>query len=357
MSTTKTRICLAIALSGALYLSHDGVSNLKDLAFRFAYLLLSQYLLLAAYDIFIYPAYVSPLRHLPGPKGDNILLGQTLKFIRATNPNEPALRMMREHPNEPLLYYRHIAGSEWILINSVQAAREMLQTKCYQFEKPEFFRRIVGEIAGIGLVNVEGDVHKKQRRLLNGPLSITNVRKIVPVFNDKAEALTSTIEEKVQEGKEQAAIDISKAFTKTTLDIIGLASLGVELESLKTDGATFSELYKALLDQPPMGQLISAINMFIPCRKWLPLKANRDFLYASKEVRRLLLGIIRERRKEIFPDGAKKKTEVRKEFTEEGSKDLLTFMVYERSEGENKWSDDDILGHVRIPSSTYPFQN
>lgn len=68
---------------------------------------------------------------------------------------------------------------------------------------------------------------------------------------------------------------------------------------------------------------------------------------ATGEVRQLLRELIRERRKEIFgnSDG---KTKIRQEFTEEGSRDLLTFMLYERSEGENKWSEDDVLGHVRL---------
>jgi cytochrome P450 len=78
------------------------------------------------------------------------------------------LRMMREHPDAPLIRYMHAGNSEWVLLNSVQACKEMLQSKCYQFEKPEFFRRVVGEIAGVGLVNIEGAEHKKQRRLLNG---------------------------------------------------------------------------------------------------------------------------------------------------------------------------------------------
>jgi cytochrome P450 len=130
------------------------------------------------------------------------------------------------------------------------------------------------------------------------------------------------------------------------LDIIGTTALGVEIGSLSAPRSTFSTLYNTILDQPPMGQLISAINMFLPVRRWLPLKANLDFVHATVEVRRLLRELIRERRESIF--GTKEtKAEVQRQFTEAGSRDLLTFMIYERSEGENKWSEDDILGHVR----------
>lgn len=139
---------------------------------------------------------------------------------------------------------------------------------------------------------------------------------------------------------------MGEIFSKTTLDIIGRASLGVELGSLSAHGSKFSTLYSRMLDQPPAGLLISLINILIPVRSFLPLKANRDFLHASSETRRLLREIIRERRIEISGDG-NDKGRIKKEFTEEGSSDLLTFMIYERSEGENKWSDEDVLGHVR----------
>ena len=75
---------------------------------------------------------------------------------------------MRENPDAPLIRYMHAGNTEWVLLNSVQACKEVLTTKCYEFEKPAFFRRIIEEIAGIGLVFSEGDEHKKQRRLLNG---------------------------------------------------------------------------------------------------------------------------------------------------------------------------------------------
>lgn len=133
--------------------------------------------------------------------------------------------------------------------------------------------------------------------------------------------------------------------SKTLLDVIAEAALGIKIDSLSAQGSEFSVLYSRIFDQPPAGQLISLVNMYIPIRSWLPLKANNDFISAMTEVQRQLRNTIKERRAEIFGDG-KKKSEVRHELTEEGSNDLLTFILRERSEGEDKWSDEDILGHL-----------
>ena len=45
-------------------------------------------------------------------------------------------------------------------MNNLQAHREVLQIKCYEFEKPEFFCRVVGELVGVGLLLTEGRKHK-----------------------------------------------------------------------------------------------------------------------------------------------------------------------------------------------------
>ena len=48
-------------------------------------------------------------------------------------------------------------------MNNLQAHRKVLQIKCYEFEKPEFPRKVVGELVGIGLLFTEGEKHKKAR--------------------------------------------------------------------------------------------------------------------------------------------------------------------------------------------------
>ncbi len=56
-------------------------------------------------------------------------------------------------------------------MTSVAAYREVTRTKCYSFIKPPSFTRIVRDTVGIGLLFIEGDEHKAQRRALNGGFS------------------------------------------------------------------------------------------------------------------------------------------------------------------------------------------
>jgi cytochrome P450 len=81
-----------------------------------------------------------------------------------------------------------------------------MQTYAYDFVKPPFIARLVGEIAGTGLFFAEGEDHKVQRRLLVNPLSIASIRKIQPVFQRKAEALSKSFENALK-GRSYASIE------------------------------------------------------------------------------------------------------------------------------------------------------
>lgn len=52
-------------------------------------------------------------------------------------------------------------------MNTPEAHKEVLQTNCYSFVKPSQLYRLVGDLTGLGLLFSEGDVHKRQRRVLS----------------------------------------------------------------------------------------------------------------------------------------------------------------------------------------------
>ncbi len=53
-------------------------------------------------------------------------------------------------------------------MNTLEAYKEVLQTHCYSFKKPDLLYRFVGDIVGRGLLFSEGAEHKRQRRILQG---------------------------------------------------------------------------------------------------------------------------------------------------------------------------------------------
>lgn len=295
----------------------------------------------ATYNFFIYPFYRSPLRALPGPPAGLPILGQAYNLFSGDGPNDIYLAWSKKWPKAPFIRYISVGNSEVLLVNNMAAHKEVMQSKVYSLVKPSFFKRLVGEITGVGLLFADGEEHKKQRRLLANPFSAPNIKKLLPVFTEKAGHLVQTIHNTIEKtGEKSAVLEVSSIFSKATLDIIGRTALGLELDNLSAANGvvsrptyTFHDAYHTIFNPSAAGAIITLINMTIPVRSWLPLKANTTYVNANADLRRMLREIITERRKSA---GSKVNKDV-------DGRDLLTFMLEERSD---TWTDEEILGHL-----------
>ncbi|KAI8711432.1 hypothetical protein NCS52_01406600 [Fusarium sp. LHS14.1] len=270
----------------------------------------------------------SRLRHLPGPQNNQFLVGQALRLLRTTGPNDLFLQWMRRWPEAPSIRCLSWLNSEMLLVNNLEACREVLQTNAYSFVKPAFFHTLVGEFLGVGLLFSVGDEHKRLRRIVAGPLSRPSVRRLMPVFVNESKALNRKIADAIKE-HDQGGMEIETFFTKASLNIIGVSLLGKELHSFRSPSSplTFEQCYSNILTQPIAGQLISFINPFIPLR-WLPVKANLDFVRAKAALKTMMTELIEQRTDEVLAARSGQSDIVL-------SDDLLTRMI-EASFGEDK---------------------
>lgn len=90
---------------------------------------------------------------------------------RSGSPVEPYVSWVKKWPDAPFIRFMQFGNSETLLVTSIEAHKEVLQTQCYNFHKPAFFQRLIGPIVGIGMAFTEGEEHKRQRRMLNSEAS------------------------------------------------------------------------------------------------------------------------------------------------------------------------------------------
>ncbi|KAK3316797.1 cytochrome P450 3A5 [Apodospora peruviana] len=343
--STKAVFALASAVS-LLILPPNELLAIRGLKTILA-LVCAQYVLQNLYRIFIYPHYLSPLRHLPGPRDHDFLIGHVRKQFAAGNPNEPYLSWVSQKwPDAPMIRYLSFLNSEVILVADIDVINEVLVKQPYAFVKPGFFQRLLLPVIGRGLLFIEGEEHVHIRRKLAAPFSMANLRKLVPVFRDKAEKLAGRIGREVGDGYEGAVVEVASKYTSATLDVIGVAVLGVELDNLDTT-TPFHECYGRIFDPGPIGQIMMGLNALVPVR-WIPVKENRLYKEATHTIDREVRKVIRERMSEFEAgqqqNGGKGKTERR---------DLLTFMLEEDVIGptasgarEEGWTEKNLLDHM-----------
>ncbi|OQV00118.1 hypothetical protein CLAIMM_05656 [Cladophialophora immunda] len=322
----------ATITAGEVYLLKN-FHQLDPTAVILLILCLAQYFVLKFYRIYIVPRYLSPLRHLPGPTNDHFLIGQAYNFFNS-GPAEAHLSWMRQFPDAPVIRFLSVGNSEGILLNSVKATRDVLQTQCYKFVKPSFMRRVLGEIIGTGLFFEEGEAHKRQRRLLTVPFSYGTIKGLLPFFDTKAQELASLIET-LADSRPNDLIEVSSLFSKTALDIIGLACLGIQMNNLSSP-SEFAMAYEKVFENTAWSAIMSALNIYLPIRSLIPIKTNRDYLNANATIRRLLRQHIRQRKVEL--EGQDKESS--------NGKDVLSIMIKERGTGAEIWDEDEMLGHL-----------
>ncbi|KAI0837000.1 cytochrome P450 [Hypoxylon sp. FL0890] len=341
------QICFGLALIETVVVSvlspaHEIFSYLpKSNSLLFLALFGFQWGLLKIYRIFLYPAFFSPLRGIPGPKDNHFLFGQLIHMYKASTPIDQYMRWSSTWPDSPFIRYPILANKEILLINTVEAHRQILQTKCYDFVKPKFLERLLGEIVGTGLLFAESHEHKRQRKMILNVFSVPNMKKLIPVFQQKAEEMTVFIERKMKENG-TGNLEVQKIFSKATLDAIGVAALGIELENLRSEELKldFLQCYFRMLAQPPLSALISFVHVHVPIRKFIPLEANWGFMRAMRGVHSMLNQCIEERIRDL-------KSTDREKVGGTESRDLLTYMIEEREAQAEELTIADIRGHLQ----------
>jgi cytochrome P450 len=283
-----------------------------------------------------------------------------LNLLKAETPTTLYVQWMNQYPDAPFIRYLSIANAEVLVPNSLNAHKEILQTQCYSLSKAKWFLRVVKEVAGHGLILMEGDEHRAHRKMLGNSFSLKNIRKLEPIFKEKAKDICLFFDQTIAENDgKTGAFDCTTTFSKAVLDIMGSAILGVDLNYVKpsesidpnssaqlqasglNNDCTFHEAYDVFFAPGPIGRLLLFANGFVPTR-WLPLETNREFLFAMDWLNGVLTNIIRDRYRAVSAAKAEGKYEPK------DSKDLVTFIVEESMPGGTAEGigEREFLGHV-----------
>jgi cytochrome P450 len=116
--------------------------------------------LLLLYKFFTKPLS-NPLSHLPAPAQGP---AHTRLFIE---PNADQLaEWAREIPNEGFIKYHGILNTQKVLVTDPNGVHDIFTTRPYSFVKPLPISKIIRSILGDGIIVVEGDAHKSQKKAL-----------------------------------------------------------------------------------------------------------------------------------------------------------------------------------------------
>ncbi|EHY56087.1 hypothetical protein HRR90_007960 [Exophiala dermatitidis] len=278
-----------VALAGVLVGRH---SPSLDVGTALKILLPSATVLYTIYYSWIYPFYVSPLRHIPTVPGFP-LWGQFFTIITT----EVGVAQREWHQKYgPIVRYFFPFGSERLSVADDDAIKQMTVRNPYNYPKPDRARAWMRPVLGDGVLLAEGHTHVVQRKALTPAFSITSIRSLMPIFWAKSLRLAQLWEQEIKESRSDSkCFEVLEWLNRTTLDIIGRAGLGTDIDSLDHPETPLRDAYRRCFDFNLQARIINGLAAFTTLVRFLPARANRDIQTARNIILSKASQIIQEK--------------------------------------------------------------
>ncbi|KAJ5899426.1 hypothetical protein N7495_004170 [Penicillium taxi] len=255
------------------------------------------------YQLDLYPRFFTPLKHIQTPSRRRWLTGNTESLFNET-PHQKIRQWVKSCPNEGLFRYYMVGNLERVVLTSPNALREVLVEKAYDFAKPELVRTSMRRIVGDGILIAEGDDHKKQRKDLMPAFSYRHIKDLYPIFWSKSSEMVKLIKEDLADRQSSNTIDnvvqVNNWSSRATLDIIGLAGMGQDFDSLQNPNNRLNQSYRQIITSASFtDKLIFMIGLVlsIPGLVFkLPLKRNIQIKKGGEFIRETARQMIRKKK-------------------------------------------------------------
>lgn len=190
-----------------------------------------------------------------------------------------------------------------MLLTNPKALGEVLVQRNYDFIKPERIRNSLGRLLGVGILIAEGDEHKRQRKLLMPAFSFRHIKDLYPIFWSKAQEMTGDIAKAIQSNPEASSVvEIRDWASRATLDIIGVAGMGRDFDSLNNPENELNQTYKSIFASSRGAQIVQLFLSMLP--HWvavaLPLKRNDEIGQAIHTIKSVARDLIADKRAKLL---------------------------------------------------------
>ncbi|KAI1129265.1 cytochrome P450 [Nemania abortiva] len=246
---------------------------------------------------FIYPRFFSPLRHMAGPRSFISSVQRSLVVVDKP-PGALFIDLIKKYPDQDMINLS--AFDHQVLIAKPRMLADLLVTKAYDFIKPPKAASVLQLILGDGLVVVEGDQHKVLRKHSIPAFSFRHIKELYPMMWEKSVVMCDKLGENLQtQGSEDSkTIDIASWISRVTLDIIGVAGVGREFNTLNGAEDPLLDIYlQALMPRPDHLAFAMASLIFgLPFVRLIPCDVTRKFKGWSATLRDICMSVVQERK-------------------------------------------------------------
>ncbi|CCL99520.1 uncharacterized protein FIBRA_01538 [Fibroporia radiculosa] len=194
---------------------------------------------------------------IPGPAPDTFLRGNLPRFL-SRHGSDFQRHVALDYG--PVSKIHGILGRPILYISDPKALHHIIIKEEPIFQETSAFLKSNMLMFGPGLLSTAGDVHRRQRKMLNPAFSTVHMRSMIPIFYQVVHKLRNAVAKQVKEGSQE--VDMLNWMGRTALELIGQGGLGYSFDPLTQDMQ--NEYGNALKSWFPNMQKVAMLRRFTP---------------------------------------------------------------------------------------------
>ncbi|KAJ3329431.1 hypothetical protein HDU76_007926 [Blyttiomyces sp. JEL0837] len=292
--------------------------------------------------------FFTPLRKMPGPPVRWWTGVGHVPIIIKEEAGAPFLRWARQYGG--VVRYHHMFNQPRVLVSSSTGLKRVLGTHTHIYVKAEQQMKFLRGLLGVGLLTVQGDVHKRQRAIINPVFRVKNIAAMVPTFSESGRELVRTWQNTLNSTaidanggdvkKDEFTIDIYEEMSKVTLDVIGKAGFEYDFSAVANVESPLFTAYQVVMGNLTLSFRLILENLF-PFLRSIPSKRRTELANSQKIIENQVYKIIESRREKMKKAGEKG-------LAGDG-KDLLSILLKaneEETDSKKRLTDEELFGQV-----------
>ncbi|PPQ73604.1 hypothetical protein CVT24_008062 [Panaeolus cyanescens] len=294
--------------------------------------------------IAVYRELTSPLRLLRGPPSRSFALGNFREIWDTGNDSRHEEWVKRYGST---MKYKGLFGVTRLYTVDLKAINHVVMNN-YDYQKPEAAVYSLKQVTGdSGVLLVEGDAHKLQRKILNPAFGPQQMREIASVVVEKTIQLRDAWLSELAEEQGPKRIDALSWLSRATLDVIGLTGFNYDFEALTPDGPDKNELnraFKTLFETGGELNVPAVLRSLFPIFRFLPVPGDAEAKIAFRNMFRISAELLRDTRARLQAESFDSASKGWR------SRDMLSLLVRANAmpgiPEDQRLSDNDVLSQI-----------
>ncbi|KAJ3517646.1 hypothetical protein NLJ89_g370 [Agrocybe chaxingu] len=182
---------------------------------------------------------------VPGPEPESFILGN-LPEIFQSQAGVTDFKYQRLYGD--VVRFKGAFGEDRLMISDPKALQYIFHTAGYGFLKWPERTEISRVLMGRGLLWADGDIHKRQRKVMLPGFGAPEARAFVPIFRRVGSELTAQWSDILASSPDQSAVvNVASWLSRSTMDSIGEAAFDYQFGALASKDNEFMKAYFGLM--------------------------------------------------------------------------------------------------------------